>query len=86
MAPVGARDPITVLEHRCEPDRNGLLPRVEVRRPVDLASQEQALNAVLDAADQQHAPVEIEWLDGTRHPRRLVQASSATAASRITPM
>ncbi len=38
VAAVGRRDAVAVLEHAREADRDRLLARVEVRRPVDLAA------------------------------------------------
>ena len=60
VAAVRARDTVAVAQHAREADSDRFLPGVEVRRPVDLAAQEQALHAVLEPADQQHLAVEAE--------------------------
>ena len=57
---VGARDAIAVDQRAREADRDGLLTGVEVRGAVDLTVEEQALDAILDAADDEHPPVEVE--------------------------
>ena len=62
VAAVGAGDAVLLLEHRADPGGHGLLTRVEVRGAVDVALLEERLDAVLEAADQQHAPVERERL------------------------
>ena len=51
------KQPIVLLKTM---DGNRFLPGVEVRRPVHLAAEEQALHTVLEAADQEHPAVEIE--------------------------
>src|SRR5215470_3358256 len=51
--------PVALLEDARHPGRDRLLPGVEVRRPVDLAGEEERLDEVLEAADEQHPPVEV---------------------------
>ena len=60
VPPVRRGDAVALLEQAREADRDGLLARVQVRRPVDLAAQEERLDEVLEPADQAHAPVEVE--------------------------
>ena len=60
VAAVGRGDAVAILEDARDADRNGLLARVEVRRPVDLAAEEERLDQILEAADQDHRPVEPE--------------------------
>ena len=59
MAAVGAGDAVALAERAREADRDRLLARAEVRRPVHLAAQEQRLDELLEAPDQQHPAVEI---------------------------
>jgi hypothetical protein len=60
VAAIRAGDPVACVEDACETDSDGLLPGVEVGCPVDLAAEEEALNAILDAADHEHSPVQVE--------------------------
>ena len=46
------------------PTADGLLARAQVRRAVHLAPLEQRLDLVLEAADEAHAPVELEVVRG----------------------
>jgi hypothetical protein len=57
---VGPGHAVLGLQHRADPDGAGLLARVEVRRSVHLTSLEERLDRVLEAADQQHAAVQLE--------------------------
>ena len=71
---VGRGHAVPLLEQARHSGRHGLLPRVQVRRAVDLALQEQRLDEVLEPADEQHLPVdpgvEVEVVEDPR--RRLV--------------
>ena len=59
MPPVRAGDAVPLAEHAREPDGDGLLPGVQVRRAVDLTAEEEALDAILEAPDEQHPAVEL---------------------------
>ena len=54
VAAVGPCDRVVRLERRADADGDGLLPRGQMRRPVHLALQEQALDLVLEQADREH--------------------------------
>jgi hypothetical protein len=60
MAAIRAGHTVAVLQGARETDRDGFLPRVEVRGPVDLAAKKEALHAVLEPANQEHLAVETE--------------------------
>ncbi len=60
MPPIRTSDPVTFIEGACEAHRDGLLARIEMRRPEDLPFEEERLDAVLDAPDHEHPPVELE--------------------------
>src|SRR5205814_9440101 len=64
VAAIGTRRPVLRLEHRADAGGHRLLPRVEVRCAVHLPLQEERLDGVLEAADQEHPPVEREPLGG----------------------
>jgi hypothetical protein len=59
VTPIRAGDPVVRPEHAGEADRDGLLPRVEMRRPVHLAAKEETLHPVLEASDEDHPTVEL---------------------------
>ena len=59
MPAVGAGDAVALLEHAREPDSHRLLSRVQMRRAVHLAAQEEALHAVLEPPDEQHPAIEV---------------------------
>ena len=64
VAAVGASHVVVGLERRADPDGNGLLARGQVRGAVHLPLEEQALDVLLEAADEPHAAVAIEVLRG----------------------
>jgi hypothetical protein len=67
---VGRRDAVALLEQARHAGRHCLLPGVEVGRPVDLALQEERLDEILEAADEEHLPVDagvqLEILEDAR--------------------
>ena len=60
VAAVGRGDAIAILEDARNPDRDRLLPGIEMRRPVDLAAEEERLDQILESADQDHRSIETE--------------------------
>jgi hypothetical protein len=58
VAAVGGRHPVALLEQACNAGRHRLLPRIQMRRAVDLALQEERLHKVLEAADEEHLTVD----------------------------
>src|SRR5689334_8816514 len=78
---IGPRRAVLRLEHGAHPRRHRLLPRVEMRRAVHLALQEQRLHRVLEAADQQHPPVELEPLGRVRPSALLCRLRAAHLAA-----
>jgi hypothetical protein len=51
-------------ERGADPHREGLLAGRQVRRPVDLAFQEQPVDLLLEAPDEPHAAVALEVVGG----------------------
>src|ERR1044072_4960377 len=84
VAAVRARNAVVRPERGREADRDRLLSGVEVGRPVDLAAEDEALPAVLEAADEEHPPVQLrEGLDVLGERRRgRVSVAPHTAAAR----
>jgi hypothetical protein len=64
VAAVGAGDVVVRLERRADADRNGFLAGRQVRRAVNLALQEQAVNLLLKAPDQAHPAVALKVFGG----------------------
>jgi hypothetical protein len=64
VAAVGAGHVVVRLERRAYAHRDGLLPGGQVRRAVHLALQEQALDLLLEPANEAHPAVAIEVLRG----------------------
>ena len=84
MAAVRARHPVVRPERGREADRDRLLPGVEVRRPVDLPAEEEALHAVLEATDEEHPPVQLRVrvdVLGERRSGRVADAAHAAAVA-----
>ena len=83
MAAVRARHAVVRPERGREADRHRLLSGIEVRRAVDLAAEEEALHAILEAADEEHPPVQLrvglDVLGGRRSGRVGVAAHTAVA-------
>ena len=86
VAPVGGGDAVLFAEDAGEADGDRLLARVEMRRPVDLAAEEERLDEVLEAADEPHPPVQVEveldvaerrGLDGARRGHAVVAVSGS---------
>ncbi len=77
MASVRARNSVTLLQDAREPDCDRLLTRVQMRRAVDLAAEEEALHAVLDTADHEHPPVQVERERSVKFSRGAQAASSS---------
>ena len=59
---VVADDVIGVTERGDGPDGHGLLARIQMQEPLDHALHVQAAGGFLKAADQKHAPVEVDGL------------------------
>src|SRR5439155_26438031 len=53
-------DPVLVREQASDTDLGCLLAGAEVRRPVHEALQEERLDELLEPADDEHPPVEVE--------------------------
>ena len=64
VAAVGPGHVVVRLERRADAHRDGLLPGGQVRRAVHLALQEQAVDLLLEAADEAHPAVAIEVFGG----------------------
>src|SRR5881227_3420208 len=60
VAAIGAGHVIVRSQRATDPDRDGFLSRGEMRRPVHLPGQEQAMYRVLEQPDQVHATVSLE--------------------------
>ena len=60
MPAVRAGDAVALPQSACEADGHRLLSGAQVRRPVDLSAQEQGLDELLEAPDQEHLPVEVD--------------------------
>ena len=78
VAAVGAADVVVGLERHADADRDRLLAGGEVRGAVDLAPQEEAVDRLLELADQQHPPVGVEV-----GASRLALAGGRRAAARL---
>jgi hypothetical protein len=64
VAAVGPGRVVVRLERRADADRDGLLTRGQMRRAVDVALQEQALNLLLEATDEAHPAVALQVVSG----------------------
>ena len=60
VSAVGRAHAVAILEHARHADGNCLLAGVEMGGPVDLAAQEERLDQILEAPDQDHRAVEVE--------------------------
>src|SRR5205085_6491249 len=60
VAAIGAGHVIVRPQGHTDPDRDGFLSGIEMRRPVHLPGQEQAMYRVLELPDQVHATVSLE--------------------------
>ena len=90
VSAVRRRDPVALLEDARDAGRDRFLPGVQVRRPVDLAREEERLDELLEAPDEEHPTVDprvqVEVVEDAR--RRLVADAThaaptlASAASR----
>src|SRR4029079_13633331 len=58
VAAVGRGDAVAVLEQARDAGGDRFLAGVEMRRAVDLAGEEERLDEILEAADEQHLPVQ----------------------------
>ena len=97
VSAIRACDSIAVAQHACETHGDRFLAGVEVRRSVDLPPDEETLHPFFEAADDEHAPVQLERdvaleLEG-RGSRGVhgyavlrVNESNPTAASKMTPI
>ena len=74
MSAVRRSNAVALVEDARDTRRDRLLPGVEMRRPVDLAGEEQRLDEVFEAADEEHLAVDprvqLEVVENAR--RRLV--------------
>ena len=64
VSAVGPGHVVVRLERRANPDGDSLLPRGQMRGPVHLSLQKQALDVLLETPDEAHAAVAIEVLRG----------------------